>query len=116
MLNVFMKVAFIFLIMLLIVNVFAYVLFETSDHVITFSEFLDRIDNAPQIELELSESVEIFTITDDWGAFNFAKVIINALGSVLGLLVWIGALLINLVSIIGYLLYLFGVASFSSFI
>lgn len=114
--RIFLRIAFIFLICLLIVNVFAYVLFETSDHIITFSEFLDRIDEAPQIDLSLSDSVEVFQITDDWGAFEFFKTIINALGSVLGLLVWLGSLLVNLVSIIGYLLYLFGVASFSSFV
>lgn len=116
MLNVFGKVAFIFLIILLIVNIFAYVLFETSDHVITFTEFLDRVDEAPTIDLSLSGSVEIFSISGDWGSFDGFRVIINALGSVVGLVVWIGSLLINLVSIIGYLVYLMGIASFSAFV
>lgn len=116
MLQVLTRILLIFCIFLLVVNVFAYVLFSTSDEPITFSSLLNKLDKAPIIELSLQDSVQIFQITDDWGLLNGIRDFINALGAVVGLAVWISTLVINLVIFVGYALYVLGLQSFSAYV
>lgn len=116
MLQVTTRILFIFCIILLIINVFAYVLFQTADEPVTFSSILKKFNDAPTIELSLQDSVAIFQITDDWGIFNGARELINALGAIIGLAVWICSLVINLVVVVGYALYVLGLQSFSAYV
>lgn len=116
MLQVLTRILFIFCIILLIINVFAFVLFQTAEEPVTFTALLTKLEKAPTINLSLQDSVEIFNIQNDWGAFDFFRTIINALGAVIGLAVWISTLAINLVIFIGYALYLLGIQSFSAYV
>lgn len=116
MLDILLKVAFILLIFLLVINVFSFVLLGTSDKPVTFTNMLDKLSGVKLIDMDINSAVQIFSITDDWGAFNWARDIINALGSVIGFAVWICTLFINLVYFIGYVLYLLGVQSVSVYV
>lgn len=116
MLQVLTRILLIFCIFLLVVNVFAYILFSTTDEPVSFSSLLKKLEDAPVIELSLQDSVKIFTITQDWGILNGLRDFINALGSVIGLAVWICSLVINLVIIVGYGLYVLGLQSFSAYV
>jgi len=112
--NVFLRVCFILCLILLIINVFAFVLFNTSDHVITFSEFLDRLEEAPGDYPDLNSTIHDFNITEDWGVLNGLRDFLNIFADVFGFIVWIGAIFTKLIIDIGYLLYLLGLSSFSA--
>lgn len=116
MLKIGMHVFFIFCIVLLLVNLVAFVLFETASEPITFSALLDKVEEAPKIDLSIEE-IESFTkITADWKDFNALRDLINAITGAISVLIWLCTLLINLISIIVYLAYVFGLSSFSSYI
>lgn len=118
MLRVGLKILLIAFIFLLIVNMVAYVAFGTASEPITFTTLLQQIDKAPQIELSMDDSINIFKInkSSDFKTVQFLIDLINALGSVIGFVVWIVTLLINLVAIVGYFMYLIGVQGFSAYI
>lgn len=116
MLQVLTRIMLIFCIFLLVVNVFAYILFSTSDEPITLSSLLKKLEDAPIIDFSLQDSVQIFQINSDWGLLDPLRSVINALGSVIGLAVWICSLVINLVIFVGYALYVLGLQSFSAYV
>lgn len=116
MLKIGMHVFFILCIVLLLVNLVAYTLYGTASEPITFSAFLDKLDEAPQIKLSVNDIADSMKITDDWGAFNFFRNFVNVLSDALAVIVWLCTVLINLITIIGYLGYLFGLSAVSSFI
>ncbi len=68
---------------------------------ITFDGFLSVLENAPVFPVELLSQLD-FTITLDWGVFNFLRDFINLFAPVLTVLSFVGLLLYNAIA---YLLY-----------
>lgn len=108
MLNIFMRIAFILLLFLLICNIFAYVLLGSTQEPITFTEILDKLSNAPTIDLDLNEAMTMYEIAADWGVFNFFRDFLNLFTSIWGFFIWIINILVNLIIVVGYIGYLLG--------
>lgn len=64
-----------------------------SEH-LSFAGFLESLTTAPNIEI--STSVIDFTILGNWGVFDFARVLVNSLISVVNILAYLAGLLYNL--------------------
>lgn len=124
MLKVFTKIGFILLIVLLIINVFAFVLFQTAQQPVTFTAMLDQFSKAPVIDLSIQEIRSGLFISDNWSisiagkelGFNWLRDFINIFSYFFSFIAWIGVILLNIVIGISYLLYLLGVQSFSVFV
>ncbi|HIU06667.1 MAG TPA: hypothetical protein IAC46_03680 [Candidatus Onthoplasma faecigallinarum] len=69
---------------------------------ISFSAFLNYIQNVPQIEF--IGDVNMFSINGDWGLFDFLKNFLNSIMSIFNFLVWLCFQLFNCLSYIFYFL------------
>lgn len=116
MLRVFTKVGFILLMFLLIINVFAFVLFGTASQPITFTALLDQMKNAPTVDITIGAISDEIKITTDWGVFNGLRDFINIFVYLLAFIIWCGTILYNVAVGIGYFIYLLGLQGFSAFI
>lgn len=114
MLSIGTRAVFVLFVFLLVINLFAFVIFETSDTPILLTTLLDRLEDAPKIDLSLDDAIQIFHIDEEWAVLDGFRVFINALGSVIGFIVYIVAMLLNLLAIIFWFLYLVGLSSTSA--
>lgn len=96
-----MRIALIMLLFFTLGNVF----FSGSDEspVFTFSSLLTVLQNSPTLPFSLS--IDMLTISGDWGAFNFLKQFINWNLQPLSFFIFIIGNLINILSFLTYFLF-----------
>lgn len=114
--SIVLRVCFIFVIALLVINVFAFEIFGTTDTSITMDDFIIQLENAPTYnDISINSFVDDLTITADWGVFNGFRDFLNLFSKVLSFIAWFGIMLYNIVVYLGYFLYLLGAQAFSAY-
>lgn len=109
---------FIIFVILLVINVFAFKIFESASQPITFENLLTELSHAPQIDMTLADTMEEFKVNYN-GSNDFIQALVNvfnAIQSVFAFIAWLGIVIINIVSYIVYFLYLLGVQGVSAWI
>ena len=99
----------IFNIIFLIILAMCVIRFTFTNTTISFTSFLEFLQNCPSIEMP-SSFINSLSITDSWGVFDFLRNFINSLGTILGTVLWlIGNLLNGIVFIFYFIGFIFGV-------
>ena len=99
----------IFNIIFLIILAMCVIRFTFTNTTISFTSFLEFLQNCPSIEMP-SSFINSLSITDSWGVFDFLRNFINSLGTILGTVLWlIGNLLNGIVFIFYFIGFVFGV-------
>ena len=107
------KLVFALTVCLLIMNVFALFVFDTSSTKVSLTTFIDKLQDMPNlINLNINDIKSKLTINGDWGAFNFLLTGINGVTSVISVLIFFCTSIVNVIYQVIYLLYVMGVSSF----
>ena len=99
----------IFNIIFLVILIMCTIRFTFTNTTITFTSFLEFLQNCPSIDLPKS-FINNLTITESWGVFDFFRNFCNSLGTILGTAIWLIANLLNGIVFIFYFIgFVFGV-------
>lgn len=91
--KIILKILFFISIAIVIVNLFRRVIGGTGLFM-GFENFFEQLSNVDSLQINFG--VESFIINADWGILNGLKNFINVFAYILGVLVWLGVNLINL--------------------
>ena len=98
-LRVFIRVIFIIICVLLIFNFARKLSFNTD---LSFSAFLNLLGSVDSFDIKVN--ISSFTINGDWGLFDGFRNFLNIFANLFGVIVYLGANLVNLFVFIGQFL------------
>ena len=70
---------FIIFVILLVINVFAFKIFESASQPITFENLLTELSHAPQIDMTLADTMEEFKVNYNTKPSNKCKYTLNSI-------------------------------------
>lgn len=92
--QIILRVIFIFVVSIFIINIFR-ITNNSNSGFFGFENLLNNLSNSNTIQLRFD--ISSFTIGGDWGIFDGIRQFFNAFATILGVLIWFGANLINLI-------------------